>query len=137
MVEVSTILIDCRHYLMTFNFVLLRHVNREANGVANRLAHLARSSVLDELWEDGPRDIIQDVLIEDDYKFSQENPRHSGSNPTSLTPRTGLKVPELASEIFQTAAVTDPRFTTFPCSDRPDFWTTASSSSFSPNSKQK
>ncbi|KAL6228112.1 hypothetical protein ACLB2K_002066 [Fragaria x ananassa] len=51
-VEVNAILVDCRHYLMAFDYVLLRHVNREANGVANRLAHLARSSVFDELWED-------------------------------------------------------------------------------------
>ncbi|KAL6199572.1 hypothetical protein ACLB2K_029356 [Fragaria x ananassa] len=70
-VEVSAILVDCRHYLMAFDYVLLRHVNREANGVANRLAHLARSSAFDELWEDSPPDIIQDVLIEDGCKFSQ------------------------------------------------------------------
>ncbi|KAL6213907.1 hypothetical protein ACLB2K_013346 [Fragaria x ananassa] len=71
-VEVSTILVDCCYYLMAFDFVLLRHVNREANGVANKLAHLARSSVLAELWEDGPPDIIHDVLIEDGCKFAQE-----------------------------------------------------------------
>ena len=70
-VEVSAILVDCRHYLMAFDYVLLRHVNREANGVANRLAHLSRSSAFDELWEDSPPDIIQDVLIEDGCKFSQ------------------------------------------------------------------
>ncbi|KAL6210288.1 hypothetical protein ACLB2K_015521 [Fragaria x ananassa] len=70
-VKVSAILVDCRHYLMAFDFVLLRHVNLEANRVANRLAHLARSSTFDELWEDSPPDIIQDVLIEDGCTFLQ------------------------------------------------------------------
>ncbi|XP_004293150.1 PREDICTED: putative ribonuclease H protein At1g65750-like [Fragaria vesca subsp. vesca] len=70
-IEVSFILSDCRHYMEAFRFILLRHVYREANGVAHRLAHLARSSSLNEFWVDEPPDIIQDVLMEDGCNISR------------------------------------------------------------------
>ncbi|XP_040361695.1 endo-1,3;1,4-beta-D-glucanase [Rosa chinensis] len=53
-----------------FNLILLRHVDREANGVAHRLAHLASTSSSDEFWVEETPDIIHDVLIEDDYKVA-------------------------------------------------------------------
>ncbi|KAL6186127.1 hypothetical protein ACLB2K_042248 [Fragaria x ananassa] len=70
-IEVSSILSDCRHYMETFRLILLRHIYREANGVAHRLAHLARSSSLYEFWVDETPDIIQDVLMEDGCNISR------------------------------------------------------------------
>ncbi|KAL6143012.1 hypothetical protein ACLB2K_061287 [Fragaria x ananassa] len=70
-IEASSILFNCRHYMETFRFILLRHIYRETNGVAHRLEHLVRSSSLDELWVDEPFDIIQDVLIDDGCNISQ------------------------------------------------------------------
>ncbi|KAL6197001.1 hypothetical protein ACLB2K_032614 [Fragaria x ananassa] len=49
--EVGTIVHDCMPYMQAFNFVSVRHVFREANGVAYRLAHLASKSVVDELGQ--------------------------------------------------------------------------------------
>ncbi|PRQ44046.1 putative ribonuclease H-like domain-containing protein [Rosa chinensis] len=39
--EVSRILDDCKGYLQEFNFIRIRHIFREANSVADRLAHFA------------------------------------------------------------------------------------------------
>ncbi|KAL6214185.1 hypothetical protein ACLB2K_013623 [Fragaria x ananassa] len=65
MSEVSALLNNCKAYMESFQFILLRHVYREANGVAHRLAHLVRIAYLDELLVDESPDIIQDVLMED------------------------------------------------------------------------
>ncbi|KAL6213327.1 hypothetical protein ACLB2K_012774 [Fragaria x ananassa] len=46
--EVGAILADCKRYMTAFNFISLKHICREANGVTHRLAHLASTSVLDE-----------------------------------------------------------------------------------------
>ncbi|XP_062014260.1 uncharacterized protein LOC133730740 [Rosa rugosa] len=43
----------------------IRHIFREANGVANRLAHLASLNYLDDIWLEESPMIIQDVLYED------------------------------------------------------------------------
>ncbi|KAL6227626.1 hypothetical protein ACLB2K_001583 [Fragaria x ananassa] len=64
--EVGAILADCKHYMIAFNFISLRHVYREANGVTHRLVHLASTSMLDEFWVEDTPVIIQDVLVEDD-----------------------------------------------------------------------
>lgn len=63
--EVGHIIEDCKDYLLAFNSVLVRHINREANGVAYRLTHLASCSCIDNLWFDETLSIIEDVLFKD------------------------------------------------------------------------
>ncbi|XP_024169850.1 uncharacterized protein LOC112176244 [Rosa chinensis] len=63
--EVSRVLDDCREYITAFQSVRIRHIYLEANGVADRLAHLASSGFIDDVWFDETPAIIQDVLYED------------------------------------------------------------------------
>ncbi|PRQ45142.1 putative ribonuclease H-like domain, reverse transcriptase zinc-binding domain-containing protein [Rosa chinensis] len=63
--EVSRVFDDCKDYLSAFQSVEIRHIYREANGVAHRLAHLASYLLLDDIWLDETPAIIQDVLYED------------------------------------------------------------------------
>lgn len=63
--EVGRIIEDYKEYLLAFNSVLVRHINREVNGVAHRLAHLASCSCIDDLWLDETPSILEDVLFED------------------------------------------------------------------------
>ncbi|XP_004296207.1 PREDICTED: uncharacterized protein LOC101297422 [Fragaria vesca subsp. vesca] len=62
---VGRIVEDCKRYTRSFISFRCRHIYREANGVANRLAHLASWNSLDELWFDEAPVIIRDVLFED------------------------------------------------------------------------
>ncbi|XP_062014464.1 uncharacterized protein LOC133730996 [Rosa rugosa] len=48
--EVGRVLEDCKDYMSAFQFIQVRHIYREANGVAHRLAHLARVGRLDDMW---------------------------------------------------------------------------------------
>lgn len=48
-----------------FNSITIRHVYRETNGVANRLAHIASCSWIDDFWLDETLFIIKNVLYED------------------------------------------------------------------------
>lgn len=48
-----------------FNSITITHVYREANGVANRLAHIASCSGIDDFWLDEMLFIIENVLCED------------------------------------------------------------------------
>lgn len=63
--EVGRIIEDCRRYIMAFNSIQIRHIYREANSVAHRLAHFASFSFLDDLWLEETPAIIRDVLYED------------------------------------------------------------------------
>ncbi|PRQ31117.1 putative ribonuclease H-like domain, reverse transcriptase zinc-binding domain-containing protein [Rosa chinensis] len=62
--EVSRVFDDCTDYLSDFQSIEIRHIYREANGVAHRLAHLASYLLLDDVWLDETPAIIQDVLYE-------------------------------------------------------------------------
>ena len=62
---VSRVLDDCREYLNSFHSVSIRHIYREANSVADRLAHFACKEVVDYIWLGESPAIIQDVLYED------------------------------------------------------------------------
>ncbi|XP_062020817.1 uncharacterized protein LOC133737227 [Rosa rugosa] len=63
--EVSRILDDCRDYMQAFDYIRIRHVYREANSVANRLAHFASlDHVVDLSLVEAP-DFLQNVLYED------------------------------------------------------------------------
>ncbi|XP_061999476.1 uncharacterized protein LOC133716838 [Rosa rugosa] len=63
--DIGRIIEDCKSYLTSLHSVQIRHIFREANGVANRLAHLASMNYLDDVWLDESPAIIQDVLYED------------------------------------------------------------------------
>jgi ribonuclease HI len=63
--EVGRIINDCHSYRRTINSCQVSYVYREANEVANRLAHLASCSFFNEFWVDETHVIIQDVLLED------------------------------------------------------------------------
>ena len=51
--------------MRAFTSLSIRHVYREANRVAHRLAHVASFSSVDELWIDDTPSIIEDVIYED------------------------------------------------------------------------
>ncbi|KAL6178236.1 hypothetical protein ACLB2K_049755 [Fragaria x ananassa] len=63
--EVGRVLGDCKDYMSAFQSIRIRHIGREANGVADRLAHLASAGLLDDVWSGETPAIIQDVLYED------------------------------------------------------------------------
>lgn len=56
---------DCKEYLASGSSITFRHIYREANSVAHRLAHLVSLSMLDDFWLDETPTIIEDVLFED------------------------------------------------------------------------
>ena len=63
--DVGRLVGDCRVSVSSFQSIKVSHINRKANGVVNRLAHLASYSSLDKSWVDESPVIIQDVLYED------------------------------------------------------------------------
>ena len=63
--EVNRVLDDCKEYLNSFHSVSIRHIYREANSVADRLAHFACKEGVDFVWLGESPAIIQDVLYED------------------------------------------------------------------------
>ncbi|XP_061990640.1 uncharacterized protein LOC133709052 [Rosa rugosa] len=77
--EVSRILDDCKDYMSSFQSVRIRHIYREANCVADRLAHLASLFYIDDVWLEETPAIIQDVLY-NDYCNSTYVARGSGHN---------------------------------------------------------
>ena len=61
----SGILQDCWFYMQTLEYCRIRHTHREANNVADRLAHFAsRGHDLGRIVTEAP-DFIQDVLVDD------------------------------------------------------------------------
>ena len=73
--EVSRVLEDCKEYLSSFPSFSFRHIYREANSVADRLAHFACSSSIDSIWLGESPAIIQDVLYEDSLHCRQGSKR--------------------------------------------------------------
>ncbi|KAL6194284.1 hypothetical protein ACLB2K_035368 [Fragaria x ananassa] len=63
--EVGQVLGDCKDYMSAFQSIRIRHIGREANGLADRLAHLACAGLLDDVWLGETPVIIQDVLHKD------------------------------------------------------------------------
>ena len=63
--ECGRVIEDCKALFSSFQSVRVRHIPREANGVADRLAHLARLGGFDGDWIGEAPAIIRDVLIED------------------------------------------------------------------------
>lgn len=51
--------------MWAIHFIQVKHVYREANGVAHRLAQFACFSSLDEFWINETPSIIEDVLYKD------------------------------------------------------------------------
>ena len=62
--DVGRVVDDCKQYLIAMQSSTIRHIFREANSVADRLAHFACQGSIDSLWLEEPPDIIQDVLYE-------------------------------------------------------------------------
>lgn len=50
--------------MRSFDSIVVRHVYREANGVAHRLTTFAKGSVMDDFWLAEIPSIIEDVLYE-------------------------------------------------------------------------
>ena len=50
--DIGCILDDCKEYMNAIGSFTLRHIYREANGVAHRLAHIASFSNIDDIWLD-------------------------------------------------------------------------------------
>ncbi|XP_024161206.1 uncharacterized protein LOC112168311 [Rosa chinensis] len=63
--EIGRIIDDCKSYLTSFHPFQVRHIFREANGAANRLAHLASYNYISDVWLEETPVIIRDVLYED------------------------------------------------------------------------
>lgn len=74
--EVGRIVDNCREYMNMFNSI---NVYREANCVANRLAHIGSYFWIDNFWLDETLSIIKDVLYEDFYSCTR------GSSSTSFS----------------------------------------------------
>ena len=62
---VGRMLSDCKDYMRVFQSIHVQHTLREANGVAYRLAYLARVGFMHDTWIGETPVIIQDVLYED------------------------------------------------------------------------
>ncbi|KAL6191449.1 hypothetical protein ACLB2K_037839 [Fragaria x ananassa] len=41
---------ECKEYMRAFQTIRIRHIDSEANGVANRLAHLANRGFINDVW---------------------------------------------------------------------------------------
>lgn len=63
--DIGWIIGDCKELITSFNSISIRHVYREANVVAHRLAHNASFSFVDELLFDKTPSIIEDALVKD------------------------------------------------------------------------
>ena len=63
--DVSRVMDDCKLRIAALGSIQVCHINREANGVAHRLATLASNSSSTSIWYEEAPAIIQDVLFED------------------------------------------------------------------------
>ncbi|PRQ19025.1 hypothetical protein RchiOBHm_Chr7g0212601 [Rosa chinensis] len=63
--EIGSIIDDCKSYLTSFHPFQVRHIFREANGAAKRLAHLASCNYIFDVWLEETPIIIRDVLYKD------------------------------------------------------------------------
>ena len=55
---IGRIVEDCRRFVNAFSSFECRHIYREANGVANRLSHLASWGGIHNVWLEETSDII-------------------------------------------------------------------------------
>ena len=81
--DFGRIIEDCKALFSGFHSIRVRHILREANGVADRLAHLASSGGFSGEWLGETPAIIQDVLYED-YMFVSDIARGLGSQSPSM-----------------------------------------------------
>ena len=56
--DIGRIVEDCKEYMASISYVSFRHIHREANDVANRLAHLASRSYIDDFWYEETPDLL-------------------------------------------------------------------------------
>lgn len=63
--DIGPIIGDCKDYMLAITSLNVRHIYREANCVAHRLAHVASFSIVDDCWIDNTPSIIEDVIYED------------------------------------------------------------------------
>ncbi|KAK9943809.1 hypothetical protein M0R45_009405 [Rubus argutus] len=63
--QIGRIVGDCKEFMGSLRSISIRHIYREANGVAHRLAHIASFSNSDKFWLHETPSIIEDVLFED------------------------------------------------------------------------
>ncbi|KAK9929716.1 hypothetical protein M0R45_026803 [Rubus argutus] len=63
--DMGHIIGDCKYYMLAFTSLTVRHIYREANGVANRLAQVASFSSVNEIWIGNTPSFIEDVIYED------------------------------------------------------------------------
>ena len=63
--HIGRIVGDCKELMHSFNSIEIRHIYREADCVAHRLAHIASFSISNCIWFEDTPSIIEDVLFED------------------------------------------------------------------------
>ncbi|KAK9936175.1 hypothetical protein M0R45_013032 [Rubus argutus] len=80
--DIGWIIGDCKDLINSFKSISIRHVYREANVVAHRLAHNASFSFVDELLFDEIPSIIEDALVED---FCTHNRGFGVTSPSGCT----------------------------------------------------
>lgn len=78
--DIGCIVGDCKEYMRAFTSLNIRHIYREANCVANRLAYVASFNTIDEFWLNDTPSIIEDVIQEDLFSLS----RGIGITPPSM-----------------------------------------------------
>ncbi|KAL6184265.1 hypothetical protein ACLB2K_045669 [Fragaria x ananassa] len=71
--EVSRIVEDCKIFMQQFDYITIRHIYREANNVAHRLAHFASLDNIVEQNVGEPSCFLVDVLYEDQCNSSNVN----------------------------------------------------------------
>lgn len=56
---------DTRSFLPVIAHIEMRHIRREANQAAHRLARVRIGRHCEVLWFEDPPDLIQDILVEE------------------------------------------------------------------------
>lgn len=69
--EIGRVVEDCKEYMTTIYSISFQQICREANDVANCLAHLINRSYIDDCWLEETLSIIEDVLYEDICKCNR------------------------------------------------------------------
>ncbi|KAL6227352.1 hypothetical protein ACLB2K_001311 [Fragaria x ananassa] len=115
--EVSRIIDDCRDYLALLNNCVVRHIYREANSGAHRLAHFASYNNVVELSVGLVPIFLQDVLYEDSCNASSAlrgkgiTSPSVGLNSININNGRGAEPPRLEAECnINRAAKTDDAF---------------------------
>ncbi|KAK9924950.1 hypothetical protein M0R45_033291 [Rubus argutus] len=101
--DIGRIIGDCKDYLLAFTNVNVRHIYREANAVANRLAQIANFSSRDECWIDNTPSLIEDVIYEDLYPISRGIGPMSPSIDLTVVKLLSRKTKEIADVAYSSA----------------------------------